>query len=104
MGAQDGTPKTPDWAAQICDIPAQVIRDLADRISRTKTMIAMAWGMQRADRGEITLWAGLSLACLLADRTARHRIWIWLRLERNRRAAETLDRLALGAARPQPCA
>ncbi len=67
MGAQDGTPKTPDWAAQLCDIPAQVIRDLADRISRTKTMIAMAWGMQRADRGEITLWAGLSLACLLGQ-------------------------------------
>ena len=52
MGAQDGTQKTPDWAAQLCDIPAQVIRDLADRISRTKTMIAMAWGMQRADRGD----------------------------------------------------
>jgi biotin/methionine sulfoxide reductase len=66
-GAQDGTPKTPEWAAALCDIPAQTIRDLADRISTTRTMIAMAWGMQRADRGEITLWAGLSLACLLGQ-------------------------------------
>jgi biotin/methionine sulfoxide reductase len=66
MGA-DGTPKTAEWAAQICDIPAQTIRDLAGRMACSRTMINLAWSMQRADHGEITLWAGLALACILGQ-------------------------------------
>jgi biotin/methionine sulfoxide reductase len=66
-GASDGIPKTPDWAAQICDIPSHMIRDLARRMATTKTMITMAWGIQRADHGELTLWAGLALACVLGQ-------------------------------------
>lgn len=66
MGA-DGTPKTADWAASICDVPAQVIRDLAARMARSKTMINLAWSLQRADHGELTLWAGLALACVLGQ-------------------------------------
>lgn len=67
MGASDGIPKSVDWAAAICDIPSQTIRDLAQRMAATKTMITMAWGVQRADHGEVTLWAGLALACLLGQ-------------------------------------
>lgn len=67
MGITDGVPKTPDWAAEICDIPAQVIRDLAHRMATTKTMINMSWSMQRADNGEVTLWAGIALACVLGQ-------------------------------------
>jgi len=67
MGANDGIPKTADWAADICDIPCQTIRDLAQQMATTKTMITMAWGVQRADHGEVTLWAGLTLACLLGQ-------------------------------------
>lgn len=67
MGQSDRTPKTPDWAADICDIPAQTIRDLAQRMATTKTMINMSWSMQRADRGEVTLWAGIALACILGQ-------------------------------------
>lgn len=66
MGA-DGTPKTADWAAQICDIPAQTIRDLAQRMARSKTMINLSWSMQRSDHGEVTLWAGMALACVLGQ-------------------------------------
>ena len=66
MGS-DGTAKTADWAAQICDIPAATIRDLAARMARSKTMINLAWGMQRADHGELTLWAGVALACVLGQ-------------------------------------
>jgi len=67
MGQSDRTPKTPDWAADICDIPAQTIRDLAQRMASTKTMINMSWSMQRADHGEVTLWAGIALACILGQ-------------------------------------
>ena len=66
-GTSDGQPKTPEWASEICDIPAQTIRDLAERIAGTKTMIALSWSMQRSDHGEVTLWAGLALACLLGQ-------------------------------------
>lgn len=63
----DGTPKTADWAADICDIPAETIRNLAHRMATSKTMINMAWSMQRADHGEMTIWAGLALACCLGQ-------------------------------------
>lgn len=64
---RDGTAKTADWAAEIGDIPAEVIRDLAARMANSRTMINMAWSMQRADHGELTIWAGLALACLLGQ-------------------------------------
>lgn len=67
MGQSDGTPKSADWAAAICDLPADSIRDLAKRMADNRTMINMAWSMQRADHGELTLWAGLALACVLGQ-------------------------------------
>ncbi|WP_299724909.1 molybdopterin-dependent oxidoreductase [uncultured Tateyamaria sp.] len=66
MGS-DGTPKTAEWAAEICDIPSDTIRDLAARMAHSKTMINLAWALQRADHGELTLWAGLALACVLGQ-------------------------------------
>lgn len=67
MGTQDGTPKTPQWASGICDIPADTIRDLAARMASSKTMIAMTWSMQRMDHGEQPIWAGLALAAMLGQ-------------------------------------
>ena len=66
MGS-NGAPKDADWAASICDIPARTIRDLAAQMARSKTMINLAWSLQRADHGEVTLWAGLALACTLGQ-------------------------------------
>uniref|UniRef100_A0AAN0M9Q1 Molybdopterin-dependent oxidoreductase n=1 Tax=Yoonia rhodophyticola TaxID=3137370 RepID=A0AAN0M9Q1_9RHOB len=63
----DGTPKTADWAATICDLPADRIRELAARMAKHRTMISMSWSMQRCDHGELTIWAGLSLACVLGQ-------------------------------------
>lgn len=63
----DGIAKTADWAAEVCDIPAQTIRDLAGRMARSKTMINLSWSLQRADHGEVTLWAGMALACVLGQ-------------------------------------
>ena len=35
LGETDGTPKTPDWAAPICDTTPERIRDLARRMARS---------------------------------------------------------------------
>ncbi len=64
---KDGQPKTPEWAASICDLPAIQIRTLAMELASKKSMVAMSWGIQRGDHGEQPLWAGLALACALGQ-------------------------------------
>jgi biotin/methionine sulfoxide reductase len=66
-GAADGTVKSADWAAPLCDIAAEDIRALAARLPREKVMVSLAWGMQRADHGEQPVWAGLALAAALGQ-------------------------------------
>ena len=66
-GAEDGQAKSADWAAPICDLPAEQIRQLARDMAAQRTMIALNWGMQRADHGEQPLWAGLALAAMLGQ-------------------------------------
>ncbi len=67
LGDSDGIPKTPDWAAKICDLPASRIAKLAETLTEKRVMVSMAWGMQRADHGEQTIWAGMALACVLGQ-------------------------------------
>lgn len=66
-GASDGVAKTADWAAPLCDLDAARIRVLARDMAAHRTMIALNWGMQRADHGEQPLWAGLALAAMLGQ-------------------------------------
>ncbi|MBT5295009.1 MAG: molybdopterin-dependent oxidoreductase [Octadecabacter sp.] len=67
MGDLDEQPKTADWAAAICDIPAERIRKLATQMTSSRTMISMAWSLQRGDHGEQPIWAGLALAAMLGQ-------------------------------------
>ncbi|MGH1464757.1 MAG: molybdopterin-dependent oxidoreductase [Cognatishimia sp.] len=67
LGKSDGQPKTPEWAASLCDIPASAIRELAQKLSKRRSMVSVAWGLQRADHGEQVVWAALALACLLGQ-------------------------------------
>ena len=67
MGDEDGQPKSADWAATICDLPAGDIRALAAALPGQRSLVSLAWGMQRADHGEQPLWAGLALACVLGQ-------------------------------------
>ncbi len=67
VGAADGTAKDAAWAAAICGIEAGAVRDLARRMAATRTMIAVAWSLQRADHGEQPLWAALTLAAMLGQ-------------------------------------
>lgn len=67
LGETDGVPKTPAWAAAICDLGAQEIATLAKELTEKRVMVSMAWGLQRADHGEQPIWAGLALACVLGQ-------------------------------------
>lgn len=66
-GKADGTAKSTDWAAAITGIDADRIRDLAREMASRRTVISLAWGIQRADHGEQPLWMGLALAAMLGQ-------------------------------------
>ncbi|MGG5809125.1 molybdopterin-dependent oxidoreductase [Falsiroseomonas sp. CW058] len=65
MGAADGTPKTPDWAERITDVPAATIRRLALEAVGAPTMCTATWSLQRAEGGEQPWWALVALASML---------------------------------------
>lgn len=66
-GQSDGVVKTPEWASPLCDVPADDIRRLARRMAARRTMICVAWSLQRADHGEQPCWAALVLAAMLGQ-------------------------------------
>jgi biotin/methionine sulfoxide reductase len=67
MGETDGTPKSAAWAAAICDVPEHVIVNLALRMAASRTMINVAWALQRGDHGEQPYWMGIALAAILGQ-------------------------------------
>ncbi len=66
-GASDGVVKSADWAAAICDLPADSIRTLARRMAGTRTMLSVSWSLTRQDHGEQTYWAAISVAAMLGQ-------------------------------------
>ncbi len=66
-GESDGVAKSAEWAAPICDVDAGQIRALATDLIGSRSLVSMAWGMQRADHGEQPIWAGLALASVLGQ-------------------------------------
>ncbi|MDR3535689.1 MAG: trimethylamine-N-oxide reductase TorA [Acetobacteraceae bacterium] len=67
LGTDDKTPKTAEWAAAICDVPADTIRDLAHRFAANRTMLASGWSVQRQHHGEQVHWMLVTLACMLGQ-------------------------------------
>jgi len=67
MGESDGVAKTAQWAAAICDVQVETLTTLALRMMQSKTMINVAWALQRGDHGEQPYWMGVTLACLLGQ-------------------------------------
>ncbi|MCM3662447.1 molybdopterin-dependent oxidoreductase [Georgenia satyanarayanai] len=64
----DGVEKTPDWAAEICGLPAQRIRQLAREIAGAKPCaITQGWGPQRHANGENVARAIFLLACVTGN-------------------------------------
>ena len=53
MGTADGQAKTPEWAAEISDVPAETIRALAMEYATTEhALLAPGWGINRQESGE----------------------------------------------------
>lgn len=67
MGESDGTPKTPEWAAPLCEADPETIRELARHMARTRTMITLAWSLQRGEHGEQPYWMSVVLASMLGQ-------------------------------------
>ncbi len=66
-GETDGVPKDADWAQAICGIDADTIRDLARRAAGTRSLITLAWALQRAQHGEQPYWMAITLAAMLGQ-------------------------------------
>ncbi|MGM0407155.1 MAG: molybdopterin-dependent oxidoreductase, partial [Bacteroidota bacterium] len=59
MGTHDGIPKTPEWAEQICGVPAETIERIAfDYATQKPSVLYQGYGMQRRAYGEQVVIAG----------------------------------------------
>jgi biotin/methionine sulfoxide reductase len=67
LGREDGVVKDADWAAPIADVPAARLRELAAAMQATRTIVNVAWALQRADHGEQPFWAAVGLAAVLGQ-------------------------------------
>lgn len=66
-GESDGCPKTPEWAGPLCGVDPDTIRKLARRMAATRTLITVAWSLQRAEHGEQPYWMSAVLAAMLGQ-------------------------------------
>lgn len=66
-GVADGVAKSPDWAAPLCGVEARLIYDLAVHMAKSRTLITVAWSLQRAEHGEQPYWMAATLAAMLGQ-------------------------------------
>ncbi|MFD2174209.1 trimethylamine-N-oxide reductase TorA [Rhodobacter lacus] len=66
-GDADGVAKTAEWAAEICGVPAETIKDLARRLKGSRSMLAAGWSMQRMHHGEQAHWMLVTLASMIGQ-------------------------------------
>lgn len=65
--AEDGVAKTPEWAAEICGVSAEDIRDFARLLAADRTQLLFGWAIQRQQHGEQPYWMGAVLATMLGQ-------------------------------------
>lgn len=66
-GATDGQAKDAGWAAGITGLPAARIAALAREMAAARTMLNIAWSLQRSDHGEQPFWMLVTLAAMLGQ-------------------------------------
>ena len=67
LGETDGCEKSPGWAESRCGVDAANIRQLAADMARERTLITVAWSLQRAENGEQPYWMAAVLAAMLGQ-------------------------------------
>jgi len=68
LGEKDGVAKTPEWAEEICRVPADKIREIAREYAKTKpAALIQGWAAQRQAYGEQFMRGGAQLACLTGN-------------------------------------
>ena len=67
LGRSDGVVKDAAWAAAIADVPAQRLRTLAREMADTRSLVNVAWSLQRSDHGEQPFWSAVGLASVLGQ-------------------------------------
>ena len=64
---EDKIEKTPEWAAEICSVDADTIRELARTMAAARTQLLFGWCIQRQQHGEQPYWMGAVLAAMLGQ-------------------------------------
>ena len=67
LGKKDGIEKTPEWAAEITEVPAKKIKALAKLFVTKKTFLSGNWANQRAHHGEQADWGIITLASMIGQ-------------------------------------
>ncbi|QUJ70265.1 trimethylamine-N-oxide reductase TorA (plasmid) [Photobacterium sp. GJ3] len=67
LGESDGIAKSPEWAAQLCGVPADEIRKLARQMAAGRTQIIGGWCLQRMQHGEQYAWMLVVVAAMLGQ-------------------------------------
>lgn len=66
-GKSDGQPKDAEWAAAISEVDANVIRELARKMAKTRSFIMGGPALQRGDHGEQPFWMIITLSAMLGQ-------------------------------------
>ena len=64
---KDKVVKTPEWAAEICGVDADKIREFSRMLVNGRTQILMGWCIQRQEHGEQPYWAAAVIAAMVGQ-------------------------------------
>jgi biotin/methionine sulfoxide reductase len=67
LGAADGVVKDAQWAAAISGVNAARIERLARELAGTRSIVNVAWSLQRSEHGEQPYWAAVLLAAVIGQ-------------------------------------
>jgi biotin/methionine sulfoxide reductase len=67
FGAADGVVKDARWAESVSGVPAARIEALARELVGTRSIVNVAWSLQRAEHGEQPYWAAVLLASVIGQ-------------------------------------
>ena len=67
LGKIDGVAKDAEWASEISGVAAETIVEIAEALHSQRSLVNVAWSLQRARFGEQPFWTAITLASLSGD-------------------------------------